>query len=185
VATARVQPTTPPRRKPFAEQSVGDMMRSMLVLVLIVGGLWAVNALLFSSDTSTPVRAVSYQGQLADARQMAGYRVLAPAGLGGSWVATSVDLRRSGSAVRWHLGFLTPGREYVGLEQGDRAPRRIAARYVAGLQPSGALTVAGSPWRLYRGATDTALVRQDGGVVTVVVGTAPTGQLVTFARSLR
>ena len=185
VAKATVQPRTPPRRKPFAQQSMGDMLRSMLVLVLAVGALWAVNKLRFSQDTSTPVRAVAYQGQLADARKMADYRVLAPTGLGGSWVPTSVDLRRSGPSVRWHLGFLTPGKEYVGLEQGDRAPGRIVARYVADLQPSGALTIAGSPWRLYRGATDTALVRQDAGVVTVVVGTASTGELAGFARSLR
>jgi hypothetical protein len=185
VAQARVQPTQQPRRKPFAEQSFGDMMRSMVVLVLIVGALWAVNSLLFSPDAATPVRAVSYRGQLADGRGMADYRVLGPNGLGSAWVPTSVDLRRSGPTVRWHLGFLTPGREYVGLEQGDRAPGRIAAQYIADLQPSGSLTIAGTPWRLYRGATDTALVRLDGGVATVVVGTAPTGELVTFARSLR
>jgi len=185
VASARVQPQAQPRRKPFAEQSLGDMMRSMLVLVLAVGVLWAVNSLLFSQDTATPVRAVSYRGQLADARQLAGYRVLAPSGLGPRWVPTSVDLGRSGRSVRWHLGFLTPDREYVGLEQGDRAPRRVVAQFVGGLRPSGALTVGGSPWRLYRGETDTALVRQDGGVATVVVGTAPTGDLAAFARSLR
>jgi hypothetical protein len=196
VAQAGVQPGGPPPRKPFAQQSFGDMLRSMVVLVLIVGALWAVNSLLFSQDTTTPVRAVSYRGQLADARQMADYRVLAPSGLGASWVPTSVDVRRSGPTVRWHLGFLTPGREYVGLEQGDRAPGRIAAQYVADLRPSGALTIDGTPWRLYRGETDTALVRRDGragaaqggaegGAVTVVVGTAPTGQLVSFARSLR
>lgn len=185
VATARVQPQAQPRRKPFAEQSFGDMMRSMLVLLLVVGALWAVNSLLFSQDTATPVRAVSYRGQLADARQMAGYRVLAPSGLGAAWVPTSVDVRRSGQTVRWHLGFLTPEREYVGLEQGDRAPGRVAAQFVAHLRPSGALTVAGAPWRVYRGETDTALVRQESGVATVVVGTAPTGDLVTFARSLR
>ena len=180
-----MQPGGPPRRKSFSEQSFGDMWRSMLVMVLIVGALWAVNSLLFSRDSATPVRAVSYRGQLADARQMADYRVLAPSSLGASWVPTSVHLRHSGPTVRWHLGFLTPGREYVGLEQGDRAPRQTAARYVAGLQPSGALTIAGSPWQLYRGETDTALVRQQGGVVTVVVGTAGTGDLAAFARSLR
>ena len=180
-----MQPGGPPRRKSFSEQSSGDMWRSMLVLVLMVGALWAVNNFLFSQDTSTPVRAVSYRGQLADARQVADYQVLAPSGLGASWVPTSVDMRRAGPTVRWHLGFLTPGREYVGLEQADRAPRQIAARYVADLQPSGALSIAGSPWQLYRGATDTALVRQDDGAVTVVVGTAPTGQLATFAKSLR
>lgn len=189
IATVRVPPGTvhgtQPRRKPFAEQSFGDMVRSMVVLALIVGVLYAVNSLLFSQDGTTPVQAVSYRGQLADARQTADYRVLAPTGLGASWVPTSVDVRRSGSTVRWHLGFLTPREEYVGLEQGDRAPRRIAAQYVASLQPSGSLTVAGTPWRLYRGETDTALVHRDGRVVTVVVGTASTAELVTFAQSLR
>jgi hypothetical protein len=174
-----------PRRKSFAEQSFGDMVRSMVLLLVIVGGIWAVNTLVTPDDTATPVRAVDYRGPLADARETAGYRVLAPSGLAGTWKATSVDLQRSGPSVRWHLGFLTPEREYVGLEQGDRAPGEIAAQYVGGLQPAGALSIAGQPWRLYRGEVDTALLRRDGGVVTVVVGTAPADQLATFARSLR
>jgi hypothetical protein len=174
-----------PRRKSFAEQSFGDMVRSMLLLLVLIAVIWAVNSLLSPEDTATPVRAVDYRGALADARETAGYRVLAPGGLAAAWVPTSVDLQQVGPTVRWHLGFLTPEREYVGLEQGDRAPGRLAAKYVGGLQPAGALTVAGQPWRLYRGEVDTALLRRDGRVVTVVVGTAPTEQLAAFARSLR
>jgi hypothetical protein len=185
VRAAQAQAALRPRRKSFAEQSFGDMVRSMVLLLVVIGAIWAVNALVSPEDTATPVRAVDYSGQLADAQEMADYRVLAPSGLGSAWVPTSVDLQRSGRTVRWHLGFLTPGREYVGLEQGDRLPGRLAATYVRGLQPAGALSIAGQPWRLFRGEVDTALLRRDGGVVTVVVGTAPTGQLAAFARSLR
>ncbi|MDQ4085994.1 MAG: DUF4245 domain-containing protein [Actinomycetota bacterium] len=178
-------PQAPPaRRKPFAEQSFADLLRSIGLLLLFVGVVWAVNTVVSPDDSATPVRAVDYRGQLASARRMADYPVLAPRGLGPEWVATSVDLQSSGRAVRWHLGFLTPGREYVGLEQGDLEPQRLVARYVGGLQPAGALTVGGEPWRLYRGETDTALLRRAGGVVTIVVGTAATDVLAEFARSL-
>jgi hypothetical protein len=178
-------PQAPPaRRKPFAEQSFGDLLRSMALLLLFIGAVWAVSTVVSPEDEARPVPAVHYRSQLADARGLADYRVVAPRGLGPGWKATSVDLQRGGRGVSWHLGFLTPGREYVGLEQGDLGPRQLVARHVGGLQPSGALTVAGEPWRLYRGETDTALLRRDHGVVTIVVGTAPTDVLAAFAGSL-
>ena len=176
--------SAPPRRKPFAEQSFGDMLRSLLVLLLILAALWGFKTLVSPEDVAQPVRAVDYRGQLTAAQKVADYPVLAPRGLGPRWVPTSVEVRRSGRAVNWHLGFLTPGREYVGLEQGDVDPRQLVTRYVGRLQPAGALTVGGRPWRLYRGETDTALVQRGRGVVTIVVGTAPTDVLATFARSL-
>jgi hypothetical protein len=176
--------SAPPRRKPFAEQSFGDMLRSLLVLLLILAGLWGVKTLVSPEDAAQPVRAVDYRGQLTAAQEVADYPVLAPRGLGPRWVPTSVDVRRSGRALNWHLGFLSPGREYVGLEQGDLEPQQLMSRYVGRLRPAGALTVAGEPWRLYRGETDTALVQHNRGVVTIVVGTAPTDVLARFARSL-
>lgn len=177
--------TSRPRRKSFAEQSFGDLVRSIVLLLLVIGLIWGIGSLFTAEDEERPVRAVEYSRQLATARDMADYRVLAPRGLAGGWVPTSVDVQSSGVAVRWHLGFLTPGKEYVGLEQGDADPQRLARKYVGDLRRSGAVPVAGEPWQLYRGEIDTALVRRRRDVITIVVGTADTDVLRSFARSLR
>lgn len=171
------------QRKSFSEQSLGDMARSMLLLVLIVGVIWFVGSL-GSDEPVRESRPVDYSGQLASARDLADYPVVAPRGLDSGWVSTSVELEETGGSVRWHLGFLTPSQEYVGLEQTDIEPEALARRHLGKLSPQGALTVDGRPWRLYTGETDSALVRRVGEVITVVVGTAPTDTLVTFAASL-
>ena len=175
----------PPRRKGFAEQSFGDLLRSMVVLLLIIGAVWGIRALVTGEDPQRPVQAVDYRGQLAAARDLADYPVLAPRGLGAGWVPTSVDLQSSGGTVRWHLGFLTPQREYAGLEQADVEPDDLARTYVGDLARSGSVGVDGRRWQLYRGDTDTALLRREGDVVTIVVGTASADVLRTFAASLR
>jgi hypothetical protein len=180
----RVSESARPQRKSFAQQSFGDMVRSVVFLLLIIAVIWALSTVISPDDEATPVRAVDYRGELADAREVASFPVVAPSGLGARWVPTSVDLQRRGRTVHWHLGFLTPAREYVGLEQGDLDVRGLTAKYVGDLRPSGALTIGGQPWRLFRGETDTALLRREDGVVTIVVGTANTGVLAGFAGSL-
>jgi hypothetical protein len=177
-------PSTAPRRKSFAEQSVGDMVRSVVLLALVVGAVVALGSL-WDRDQARPVDAVDYQGQLGAARDLADYRVLAPEGLGAGWVPTSVDLQSSGGTVRWHLGFLTPQQDYVGLEQADIEPDELVQRYAGGLRRAGAVQVGGESWQLYRGSVDTALVRRQGEVATVVVGTAGSDVLRTFAAALR
>jgi hypothetical protein len=176
--------TARPRRKSFAEQSFGDLLRSIILLLLIIGAVWAVNTVVSPDDEQLPVRAVQYQEQLVVARNQADYPVLAPRGLAGGWVPTSVDLQSSGGTLRWHLGFLTPAKEYVGLEQGDVKPQALALRHTGDLQRSGTVAIEGRPWRLYHGETDTALVHRRGDVITIVVGTANAEVLMSFARSL-
>lgn len=175
--------TQQPRRKPFAEQSVGDLLRSIVLLLVAMGVIFGIGSLI-TEEEETPVRAVDYTGQLSAARDLADYPVVAPRGLDAAWVPTSVDLQSSGGTVRWHLGFLTPTEEYVGLEQGDFEAQDLVRKYVGGLQPGGRVSAGGESWELFRGDTDTALLRRDGDVVTIVVGTAPTDQLTRFARSL-
>jgi Protein of unknown function (DUF4245) len=173
-----------PRRKSFAEQSVGDLARSMLLLLLVVGAVYGLGSLLTDEDPRG-VRPVDYSALLSDARAAAEYPVAAPVGLGGGWVPTSVDLHGGSGGVRWHLGYLTPRREYVGLEQGDGGSQALTGRYVGDLSRVGTVSVGGTPWRRYVGETDTALVRRAGEATTVVVGTASADVLRQFAASLR
>jgi hypothetical protein len=176
-------PTDRPRRKPFAEQTFGDLARSIALLLLIIGVIYGVGSLI-TEEEERPVRAVDYRGQLTAARDLADYPVVAPRELAAGWVPTSVDVQSSGGTVRWHLGFLTPQEEYVGLEQSDFEAQDLVTRYAGDLRRTGVVSVRGQQWRLYRGEPDTALVRRDGDVATVVVGTAPADVLTRFVRSL-
>jgi hypothetical protein len=183
-STRPPQAPPPARRKSFAEQSYGDLVRSLLMLLLLIAAVWFVGSFFTAEDEERPVRRVDYSGQLSSARDRADYRVLAPRGLGPGWVATSVDVQSSGGTVRWHLGFLTPEEEYVGLEQGDLEPDQLAAAYVGDLRPVGTTRAGGERWRVYEGETDAALVRRQGEVITIVVGTVSPDELSTFAASL-
>ena len=83
--------TQQPRRKPFAEQSVGDLVRSLVLLLLAMGVIFGIGSVI-TEEEETPVRAVDYTGQLSAARDLADYPVVAPRGLDATWVPTSVDL---------------------------------------------------------------------------------------------
>jgi hypothetical protein len=174
----------PRPRKSFAEQSFGDLLRSLFLLLLVVGVIWAISSVVSPDDEARPVEAVDYSRPLAAAREAADYPVLAPRTLPAGWVPTTVSYSGGGGGVRWHLGLLTPQREYVGLEQAGRDPQALLRRYAGGLARVGTVAVGGEPWRVYASETDTALVRLEGDVVTVVVGTAEAGVLESFARSL-
>jgi len=160
------------------------MLRSVVLLLVIVATIWWVGQF-FNEESATPVRTVDYSGQLSAARDLARYDVLAPAGLDAGWRATSVELQETGRSVQWHLGFLTPEDEYVGLEQFDGDADVLTDQHLDGLQRAGSTRIAGEKWAVFTGAgSDQALLRTHDGVLTVVVGTAGLDQLEQFAAAL-
>jgi len=175
----------PPRRKPFLQQSYGDMVRSMVLLVLLVALVYGCTRLL-SPDTEPSVTTIDYTSQLRSAQELAEYEVLAPRGLPEQWRATSADLDRSGDEVSWELGFLSPEERFVGLEQTDGELDAEVARLFEGRQADGTVSAAGRRWQVFRGGTDgdSALVHVDGAVTTVVRGSPDVETLRTFADSL-
>lgn len=173
----------PPRRKPFLQQSHGDMVRSLLLFVAVIALVYGCNTVL--ADERTPqVETVDYSAQLASAERLADYEVLAPQGLPEGWRATSVDVEETGDAVAWHLGFLSPDDRYVGVEQTSGELDPVIADRIG--RPGGAtVEVGGRSWKVYRGGRDNALVRVDDGVTTVVNGSPEVKVLRRFAASLR
>ncbi|HET7326408.1 MAG TPA: DUF4245 domain-containing protein [Nocardioidaceae bacterium] len=177
-----------PRRKPFLQQSYGDMLRSLLLFVVVIALVYGCNSVL-ADDAETPVHTVEYASQLASAEELADYEVLAPHDLPEGWRATSVDVEQrkdeGKDLVAWHLGFLTPDDHYVGLEQtnGDLDPA------VAGqIEPGGGTTIEmdGRSWQVSRSDSgDNALISREQGVTTVVNGSPGIEVLRQFAASLR
>lgn len=171
------------------KQTVRDMVLSMAVIGLLVGGIYV----FIPHDDSksaekAAVRTVDYRIELKTARRAAPYPVAAPQGLPDGWRATSVSYRASddGRGGAWHLGFLDPKGEYAALEQSDAPAREFIQDVTLGAtETRGDREVAGRPWDRYQGEKYRALVSEQPDVTTVVTGTASYEGLAELAEALK
>ncbi|MCK8681607.1 DUF4245 domain-containing protein [Streptomyces lichenis] len=164
------------------KQTVRGMFQSMAVILVAAGVIY-----LFvpHDENADPIKPVDYGVELVTAQRAAPYPVLSPKGLPTDWRPTSVSYeRRSGDA--WHLGYLTPEREYVAVEQSTSAPVTYIDEVTHGARDTGAAReVAGRGWQRYEGPKYDALVLREKGVTTVVTGTADEKRLAEMATALR
>lgn len=169
-------------------ETLGDMARSLglvLVLVALVGGV----AILASPRTPT-VRDVQVEPVLASARQVAPFAVLAPEGLPEGWTATQVGYDGGGDVATWRVNYVTDTGSYLGLVQtngGDVAD--VVASELPGFGPDGTSVVRGSTWDRWTEtdseAPDSAIVRDTGDSVVVLLGSAGYSGLEDVAARLR
>jgi len=173
-----------PASRGRGRQTVGDMVRSLLVVLVLVFVVVALNA---QDDSGGKLQPLDYSGTLAQAQGTAPYDVLAPIGLPDSWVPTSARTGRDGDAVTWHLGLVTPAGDYAGVEQSDGDPEALVADVADGGDDSGIVTISGQRWRKVDGGRPEkhALVLDGEAVTTVVAGGAAWSELETLARSLQ
>jgi hypothetical protein len=172
----------PAARRP--SKTPRDMIISLGVVLLVIGALWAVAP----RRHYDAVHQIDYTQALRDARGAAPYRVLAPEGLSPRWRATSV--RYDGDvngAAQWHLGFVSPENEYVGLEQSNGPARDFIFNLSNRGLADGSTVVAGESWDRYlRETRDVrSLARTENGVTTLVTGTASYEEMAEFAAALR
>lgn len=175
------QPAPRSRRK----QTVGDMVRSLVVVLVLVGIVVVFNV---AEQPDPVVRDIDYTGALAQARQEAPYDVLAPESLPASWRATSARTRPDGAAVTWHLGLVTARGNYAAVEQSDGPDvGRFVDRFTAGASRAGTVEIGGRPWRRLEGGSPEAraLLASTDGVTTLVAGGARWSELERLAASLR
>jgi len=160
------------------------MIGAMLVLLLVVVAFVFFRDL-NRNDPESPVRAIDYQKTVGFAEDAVGFPLLAPPSLPDGWRATSATFVPQ--PARWHLGVLTDEDRYVGLEQSRRSAEKMIETYVDAEAVRGReVEVDGEPWRSWTdGGGDTALVRVEDGVTTLVVGTPELDVLVDFVETLR
>jgi Protein of unknown function (DUF4245) len=170
------------RRRGF--ETTGDLVRSLLVVLVLV---FVVVALTVRPHPASEVRRFDYSGVLVQARDLAPYDVLAPFGLPDTWVPTSARTAREGAAVTWHVGFVTPGDDYAGLEQSDGAPASFVAQLADRGVDAGTVEIGGATWRRVQGGDPEprALVLRGDRVTTAVAGNATWAELRVLAASLR
>jgi hypothetical protein len=180
------------------QRSFGGIVGALLVLVLGIGAFVVLRDVT-RVDPPDPVRPVDYVQPARFAQQAAPFEVLTPRVLPDGWTATSVRFEPAADDQSWHVGVLTAEQRYIGIEQGERTVGAMVAEFVdAQAQEGGEVQIEGRAWRIYtdpgrdpeadpstapRG--DLALVRQDDGATTLVVGTVSEDQLIEYVSSLR
>ncbi len=167
-------------------KTVRDLGLSLLVLGIVV---FAIYLFIPHDAGADPVagRTVGYSVELQQARRDAPYPVAGPQGLGKDWRATSVDYQGTDRKnVTWHLGFVDPEQQYVAVEQSNGDPAEFIGQVTLDSHRDGHRTVVagGRTWQRYTGGRYTALVREEAGVTTVVLGTGPDAQLRQLAQAL-
>jgi hypothetical protein len=178
----------PPQRG--QRRTVGAMFGAMTVVLLLIG---AVALITFRPSGGDEVRVVDYADELDAARRAAPYSVLAPVGLDG-FRATSVRYTSTEDGIVWHLGFVSPLEEYVGLDQTDGPAESFVDDLTEGAVAldgsDGSVEVAGRSWQRYDEGGDTdgervrGLVTHAEGATVLVSGTAGWGELEEFAAAL-
>lgn len=146
---------------------MGDIVRSVAVIGLIVLGLYAFGKF-FTQEPESPTPAVDYATIVDQVRPVADFKVLAPSSLPKGWKAN----RASYDIEGWHLGVLTDDEDYIGLDQSKVSVGRAVERFADGSKADGSADIDGETWSVRKGPEDrTTYVRRDGDVTTVVIGT--------------
>ncbi|MGY1751696.1 DUF4245 domain-containing protein [Blastococcus sp. SYSU D01042] len=168
--------------------TAANMLRSLLPLVVIC--LLLVGWQAFRASEEETVREVDPAStvQLASAR--AGYPVQAPEGLPEDFRPTSArtdaGLADEGDPVTLEIGYLTPSEEYAGFTISDDVRAEPVRTVLDGSTDEGEVDVDGEPWtRLTTERGETALTREDAGVVLVVSGSATDEELREVAAAVR
>ncbi len=160
--------------------SMGDILRSMLVIAVIILGLYGIGRI-FTSAPESPVKAIDYALVVEQARPAAEFPLLAPPSLPEGWKATSARFQ----TTSWHLGVLTDDEQYLGLEQLQAGVDRAVERFADKSTSDGTAQVAGQTWMVRTGPDGRlTYVREEGGYTTLVNGTTSRAVLERYLESL-
>ena len=160
--------------------SIGDIIRSMVVIGAIILALFGIGKL-FTADPESTVKPIDYASVVASARPAATFPLLAPRTLPQGWRATSARFQENG----WHLGVLTASDDYVGLEQVRGTSQRAVDRFADGSKSAGTADVAGVTWNVRTGPDGRlTYLRTEGGFTTLLNTTASRRVLESYISSL-
>lgn len=160
-----------------------NMVWALLACFIVVAFLYVVTW----RPKSETARPVEYTPQLVEAKKLAPW-VLGPSPMPSGWTVTSVEFRApEQSPMTWHLGVVTSGKKYVGLEQSNVTGSRFQSDELGRTSDDGTSTVEGVTWQrktLLDRQKEQALVLVGSGVTTIVTGNAGYPALEEFAATL-
>ena len=186
--TPQEQPPPAPTAVERANRmSAANMIRSLAPLVLIC--LLVVGWIAFRQSGADPVREIDPGSTVQLAAARADYEVQAPAGLPEGYRPTSARTDAGdaveGAPVTLEVGYVTPSEEYARFLTTDDPRADELTALLDDAREDGSVDVDGGTWsRLTSARGETVLTREDGGVTTVVTGSADEDELETVAASI-
>lgn len=181
VSPPDVQPTG--RRSPRMRQTIGDMVRSMLLVMLVVGGILLVTW----RPQPEAVKVIDITPALVLAQTQGDFPVTGPVGLPDSWRPTSARFEpteKSAPDRVLHFGYVTPQDAYAQVSQSTNRTAAYSAEQTDDGLPVGSAVIDGATWEKWEHADRRSLVRSQDGVLTIVSGTASWEELTALASSL-
>jgi len=107
------------------------------------------------------------------------------------WEANEAQLRTAGEIPVWYIGLITPGQQFIALNQGVDANPTWVDNLLDSAQPTGSLVIDGVTWTVYdhRNAEDPgnlayALVTEHQESTFVLYGTATDTEFETLATAM-
>lgn len=162
-------------------QTVGDMVRSLAVVLGVIGLIM----LLTWRPNPDPVREVDPLPQFSLASAQADFPVVVPdiEGLR----ATSVrwePTQYSREVPVWHVGYVTSGDEYLEITQSSASNEEFLENELIGIVGEGEKSISNENWLIFDGPDSRALVNVTPEVTTVVSGTVTLPELEAAVSSL-
>lgn len=181
-AVTSPQPTGRPNAR--LRQSVGDMVRSLALVLLVVG------VILFITWRPKPdaVKPVDPAVAVTLVTMQKDFPPLVPAGLPDGWVITSARFEptaKSAGRPVFHLGYVTPSGNYAQVEESVAT----SAGFLAESTDHGAVTtsrpVGTITWQQWEADQRRSLVFADSTHSVIVSGTAAQNEIDALAASLQ
>ena len=175
--------------RPRYQRSNGGLLGAMIVTVVAVLAFAGIRALTSRND-ETPVRSVDYTAMLRAGRAEHKLLMWAPSTLPTGWRATSASYS-TGVSPSWHLGLLTDGSKYVGVEEARLSVEELVKDKVDKDAEQGPdVTIDGKTWQSWTDPQGDYAVSRSLKVngtpeeSWLVVGSAPDAEIREFAGTL-
>ena len=164
-------------------QTVGDMVRSLAVVLVLVGVVVGLN---MAQQPDPVLRDVEFPAALDHAQSRVDYDLAGPDPLPAGWRVTSARTGRDRSATTWHLGMVTARDAYAAVEQTDGPRKDLVEAHADGSTSAGRTRIGGRTWQRLTGGDPEprALVLVADGLTTLVAGSASWAELRELAASL-
>lgn len=179
--------STAPRKSHYANGTVPNMVRSLLVVGALMALLWFMTPRV--NTISGPK--VDVAATAVDVKEQTGWPIVAAADLPQGWRETSARyVRSTGGLMTWHAGYQTPTGTYVAVEQTKDATNEWVEAQTNRARRVGELEAAGRTWVKYeRGAkVQNSLLdrpKESGQLTTLITGTATFDEMAAFAAYLK
>ena len=173
-------------RKHRANQTLRNLIWSLVATLIVVLLL----VLVVVRPESGSLDTVDYR-TVAEQSQVNAEVPLAAPDLPAAWTANAAELRTRGDVTSWYVGFITPKKQFIAMDQGLAANPTWVDNTLDGNTSNGAVVLDGVTWDVYdyRDAEDPgnlayAMVAVDGDSTYVLYGTASDEEFAELATTL-